>query len=62
MMGINTGDGEEDSRQQESIHFVLASCDWKTSHLIPTWQDFDVLDSILAARDPLGELTDVHPA
>lgn len=43
--------------QQEVIRVFLAS-DRKTSHLIPTWQDFDVMDSTLAALGPLGELTD----
>ena len=33
-----------------------------TGHLIPTWQDFDVIESVLAAFRPLGELTDVLSA
>ena len=29
-----------------------------TSHAIPTWQDFDVLNSMLAVLSPLREMTD----
>ena len=47
--------------QQEAIQVVLAS-DQKTSHLISTWQDFNAMDSILAALGPLGELTDALSA
>ena len=41
----------------EAVRVVLAS-DRKTSHLIPTWQDCDVLESISAALRPLKEMTD----
>ena len=41
----------------EAVKVVLAS-EGKTSHLIPTWQDCDVLDSISAALKPLKEMTD----
>ena len=43
--------------QMEAVRVVLAS-DRKSSHLIPTWQDCDVLDSISAALKPLKETTD----
>ena len=43
--------------QMEAIRVVLAS-DRKTSHLIPSWQDCDVLDSLSAALKPLKEMTD----
>ncbi len=43
--------------QMEAVRVVLAS-DRKSSHLIPTWQDCDVLDSISAALKPLKEMTD----
>ena len=43
--------------QMEVVRVVLAR-DRKTSHLIPTWQDCDVLDSISAALKPLKEMTD----
>ena len=43
--------------QMETIRVVLAS-DRKTSHLIPSWQDCDVLDSLSAALKPLKEMTD----
>ena len=52
---------ERINEQQEAIRIVLAS-DRKASHLIPTWQDFDVIESVLAAFRPLGELTDVLSA
>ena len=44
--------------QQEAIRVVLAS-DRKSAHLIPTWQDFDVLDCVLAVLTPLREMTDL---
>ena len=44
--------------QMEVVRIVMAS-DRKTSHLIPTWQDCDVLDSISAALKPLKEMIDV---
>ena len=44
--------------QEEALHSVL-SADRKTIHLIPTWQDTDVLQSINAALDPLATLTDL---
>ena len=34
--------------QQEAIRVVLGQ-DRKTSHLVPTWQDLDVLQSVLKA-------------
>ena len=52
---------ERITAQQEAIRIVLAS-DRKVSHLIPTWQDFDVVDSVTAALGPLGELTDALSA
>ena len=45
----------------EGLHFsafILAS-DRKSSHLIPSWQDCDVLDSITGALKPLKGITDV---
>ena len=44
--------------QMEAIRVVLAS-DRKSAHLIPSWQDCDVLDSIVGALKPLKEMTDV---
>ena len=44
--------------QQEAIRLVLAT-DRRSSHLISTWQDFDVMDSILAALAPLRDMTDL---
>ncbi len=42
--------------QEEAIRFVLGA-DRKTSHLIPTWQDVDVLQSIHQALSPVSSLT-----
>lgn len=44
--------------QEQAIRSVL-SADRKTTHLIPTWQDIEVLQSITAALDPLHSLTDL---
>ena len=44
--------------QEEAVRVAL-SADKKTSHLLPTWQDIDVLQSINAAFNPLSTLTDV---
>ena len=43
--------------QQKAITEVL-SADKNTRHLIPTWQDIDVLESMNAALTPLLEFTD----
>ncbi len=45
-------------QQEQAIRSVL-SADRKTTHLIPTWQDIDVLQSIDAALNPLASLTDL---
>ncbi len=47
--------------QEKSICKVLSE-DRKTSHLIPTWQDIDVLESIQAALGPLANFTDMLSA
>ena len=44
--------------QQEPIRVVLAS-DRRTAHLVPTWQDMDVLESVVAVLSPLREFTDL---
>ena len=44
--------------QEEAIRLVL-STDRKTSHLVPTWQDIDVLQSIHQALSPWSNLTDI---
>ena len=44
--------------QKEPIRLVLSS-DRTTSHLVPTWQDLDVLESIDSAVSPLSGLTDI---
>lgn len=42
--------------EQEAIHFVLSS-DHKTAHLLPTWQDIEVLQAIDNDPSPLSSLT-----
>ena len=44
-------------QQKEAIRLAFAA-NRSTSHLIPTWQDIDVLESIDKALSPLHELTD----
>ena len=44
--------------QQDAISVVLGQ-DRKTSHLLPTWQDLDVLQSILKAIEGFKDLTDL---
>ena len=44
--------------QESSIRQVL-SADRKDTHLIPTWQDLEVLESMQAALSPLADFTDM---
>ena len=44
--------------QEREIRQVLSN-DRKTAHLIPSWQDIDVLESLNKALSPLAELTDI---
>ena len=44
--------------QQDAIHIVLSQ-DRKVSHLVPTWQDFDILESVLEAVKDFLDLTDL---
>lgn len=44
--------------QKEAIRLVL-NPDRSTSHLVPTWQDLDVLQAIDSAISPLSSLTDI---
>ena len=44
--------------QKEAIRLVL-SADRSTSHIVPTWQDLDVLQAIDSAISPLSTLTDI---
>ena len=48
--------------EQESAIRKVLSGDRKKSHLIPTWQDVDVLESIQAALGPLSDFTDMLSA
>ena len=44
--------------QQDAIRMVLGK-DRKVSHLIPTWQDFDVLEFVQEAVKGFADLTDL---
>ena len=44
--------------QKEAIRLVPNS-DHGTSHIVPTWQDLDVLQAIDSAISPLSSLTDI---
>ncbi len=44
--------------QEPAIRQVLGS-DRKSTHLIPTWQDLEVLEAINKALDPLSDFTDI---
>jgi len=44
--------------QQDAIRMVLGQ-DRKVSHLVPSWQDFDVLQSVLNAIKGFKDLTDL---
>ena len=43
---------------EDEVKEVLVS-DWKTAHLVPTWQDTSVLESFNSALEPLAEQTDI---
>jgi hypothetical protein len=44
--------------QEEALRVTLSS-DCKTAHLVPTWQDIEVLQAIDKALEPLSSLTDI---
>ena len=44
--------------QREAIRVVLGA-DHNTSHLVPSWQDVDVLESIDEVTKPLKDITDL---
>ena len=45
--------------EQESALRQVLGADRKRSHLIPSWQDIDVLESVNKALGPLQEFTDI---
>ena len=45
--------------EQESAVRVVLSADGKVSHLVPSWQDMEVLQSFNGAVSPLSSLTDI---
>ena len=44
--------------QEKALRQVL-SVDRKTAHLVPTWQDLEVLESINKVLAPLADFTDI---
>jgi len=44
--------------QEKALRQVL-SLDRKTTHLVPTWQDLEVLESINKTLTPLADFTDI---
>ena len=44
--------------QVPGIRQVL-SADWKTSHLVPTWEDIEELESMQKVMKPLADFTDM---
>ena len=57
--GFHTKDDRKSARAREKeIHKVLGD-DPEAAHLIPTWQDIDVLESIQAALGPITDFTDM---
>ena len=59
--GLSLSMPQRISEQQKAIQVVLAT-DGKASHLIPTWQDFEVIDSVIDAVGTLRGLTDALSA
>ena len=58
---IDLGEKQKPSLENSRVvrsHSICLASDRKASHLMPTWQDFDVMDSLIAALGPLAELTD----
>ena len=49
----------ERNLEQESALKQVLGADQKTSHIIPSWQDIDVLESVNKALGPLQEFTDI---
>ena len=45
--------------EQQDVICMVSSQDRKVSHLVPTWQDFDVLESVLEALKGFIDLTDL---
>ena len=57
-MGIKGGDDEKNNGTTRCYRIVLSQ-DRKVSHLVPTWQDFDILESVLEAVKDFSDLTDL---
>lgn len=46
-------------KEQIDTICITLSNDRKVSNLVPTWQDSDVIEAVIAALDPLKDLTDL---
>ena len=56
-MGVKASNGPEDTLKASS-HLTVLSLDQKTTHLITSWQDIEVLEAINNALRPLTDFTD----
>ena len=57
-VGINVGNCSTGLEQEKAVRQVLSN-DHKTAHIIATWQDIEVLESINKAFAPQADLTDI---
>ena len=48
--------------EQEKVIRKVLGGDRKTSHLVPTWQDLDILESLNSILAPLSDFTDMLSA
>ena len=45
--------------EQEPVIRRVLSNDRKASHLVPTWQDVDILEGVVKALEPVADFTDM---
>ncbi len=57
MLGIKTADDRKDPGAEGAITKVLSS-DKKTRHLVLTWQDIEMLETVQKVLKPLQDFTD----
>ena len=57
--GFHTKDDCKSARAREKEICKVLSDNRETAHLIPTWQDIDVMESIQAALGPLTDFRHV---
>lgn len=56
-LGFNSSD-DQVLKNEKAIRRVLGD-DKETSHLVPKWQDIEVLEAVDAALAPLAQFTDI---